>query len=153
MTDTIARLSPPFLPAVSSIGSLCKFLIEILLQSDIPSLTRFSYLNRRAMQLVSSIFQYTVIVSIQADAFDCATLYGTLCTTQCSTCNRQSDYLYLIDFRRVLLLLFHRASRVLPPHKSRSIQAFHLQCRATEQSSKFPQTLQPGKSTKHPEPA
>ena len=86
--------------------------IEVLLQLDIPSLTRFRGINRRTMELVNSVHQYTAIiehcpniiraiVSIQADAFDCRTLYRTLCTSRCSTCNRFGDHLYLIDCRRV----------------------------------------------------
>jgi len=43
--------------------------------------------------------------------------------------------------------------RVLPPHTPGSIQALLLQCEVTEESSKFPQTFQVGKSTKYPEPA
>ena len=89
-----------------------ELVIEILLQLDIPSLTRFRCINRRAMQLVNSIHQYAAIIehcpniiraiiTIQAEAFDCDTLYRTLCTTQCSTCNRFGDYLYLIVCRRV----------------------------------------------------
>jgi len=67
-------------------------IIEILLQPNIPSLTRFRSLSHRAMQLVNLVRQYTAIikhchiihaiVSIQADAFDCATLYRALFTTQ-----------------------------------------------------------------------
>jgi len=94
-----------------------ELVIEILLLLDIPSLTRFRRLNRRAMQLVNSIRQYAaiiqhcpyiirVIISIQADAFDCATLYRTLCTTRCSTCNRFGDRLYLIVCRRVCYFCF-----------------------------------------------
>ncbi|KAG6838827.1 hypothetical protein C0991_008076, partial [Blastosporella zonata] len=59
-----------------------ELLIEVLLLLDIPSLTRFRGLNRRTMELVNSVRQYTAIiehcpniiraiVSIQADAFDC----------------------------------------------------------------------------------
>jgi len=70
-----------------------ELIIDVLLQLDIPSLTWFRGLNRRAMQLVNSVRQYTTIinhcpniiraiVSIQADAFDCGTLYRTLCTTR-----------------------------------------------------------------------
>ena len=99
--------------AASQLNKLSvEVIVEILLLLDIPSLTRFRMLNRRAMQLVNSIHQYAVIiehcpniiraiVSIQADVFDCATLYRTLCTTRCSTCNRFGNYLYLIDCRRV----------------------------------------------------
>jgi hypothetical protein len=102
-----------------------ELLIEVLLQLDIPSLTRFRSLNRRAMELVNSVQQYTAIikhcpniiraiVSIQADAFDCSTLYRTLCTSRCFTCNRFGDHLYLIDCRRVCYFCFTRRAEYFP---------------------------------------
>jgi hypothetical protein len=102
-----------------------ELLIEVLLQLDIPSLTRFRCLNRHAMQLVNSVRQYTAIikhcpniiraiVSIQADAFDCGTLYRTLCTSRCFTCNRFGDRLYLIDCRRVCYFCFTRRAEYFP---------------------------------------
>jgi hypothetical protein len=102
-----------------------ELLIEVLLQLDIPSLTRFRGLNRRTMELVNSVHQYTAIiehcpnivraiVSIQADAFDCGTLYRTLCTSRCFTCNRFGDHLYLIDCRRVCYFCFTRRAEYLP---------------------------------------
>ena len=102
-----------------------ELLIEILLHLDIPSLTRFRSLNRRAMEIVNSARQYTAIiehcpniiraiVSIQADGFDCGTLYRTLCTSRCSTCNRFGDHLYLIDCCRVCYLCFTRRAEYFP---------------------------------------
>jgi hypothetical protein len=102
-----------------------ELLIEVLLQLDIPSLTRFRGLNRCAMKLVNSVHQYTAIiehcpniiraiVSIQADAFDCGTLYRTLCTSRCFTCNRFGDHLYLIDCRRVCYFCFTRRAEYFP---------------------------------------
>ena len=102
-----------------------ELLIEILLHLDIPSLTRFRGLNRFTMELVDSVHQYTAIiehcpniiraiVSIQADAFDCGTLYRTLCTSRCSTCNRFGSYLYLIDCRRVCYLCFTERAEYFP---------------------------------------
>ena len=102
-----------------------ELLIEVLLRLDIPSLTRFRSLNRRTMALVNSVRQYTAIiehcpniiraiVSIHADAFDCGTLYGTLCTSRCFTCNRFGDHLYLIDCRRVCYFCFTRRAEYLP---------------------------------------
>jgi len=67
------------------------------------------------MQLVNAIRQYAAIiehcldiiraiVGIQAYAFDCATLYGTLCTTHLQSLWRSS----LSDrLSQRLLLLFH----------------------------------------------
>jgi hypothetical protein len=86
MGDTTAHPPLRVLPSISSTASPLELLIEVLLQLDIPSLTRFRCLNRHAMQLVNSVYRYTaiikhcpniirVIVSIQADAFDCGTLH------------------------------------------------------------------------------
>lgn len=105
-------ISTPCFPANQLDRLPLELLIEILLQVDIPSLTRFRGLNSRTMELVNSVHQYTAIiehcpniiraiVSIQADAFDCSTLYRTLCTSRCFTCNRFGDDIYLIDCRRV----------------------------------------------------
>ena len=102
-----------------------ELLIEVLLRLDIPSLTRFRSLNRHTMELVNSVHQYTAIiehcpniiraiVSIQADAFDCSTLYRTLCTSRCFTCNRFGDHLYLIDCRRVCYLCFTQRAEYFP---------------------------------------
>ncbi|KAM3549768.1 hypothetical protein ARSEF4850_008684 [Beauveria asiatica] len=76
-----------------------EILFQVLLYADIASLTAFRRANRRAMELVDSVPQYTAIIkhcpdvirailSIQADAFDCDLLYRTLRTTRCSTCGR-----------------------------------------------------------------
>lgn len=77
-------------PACHSAGQLdqlpAELVLQVLLQIDIPSLTRFRSVNRRAMELVDSVRQYAAliqhcpnivraIVSIQADSFDCGTLY------------------------------------------------------------------------------
>jgi hypothetical protein len=94
-----------------------ELILQVLLQIDIPSLTHFRRVNRRAMELVDSVPQYAVIVkhcpdiirailSIQADAFDLGTLYITLSTSRCSTCRRFGDHLYLIHCRRVCYLCF-----------------------------------------------
>ena len=102
-----------------------ELLIEVLLHLDIPSLTRFRGLNRFTMELVNSVHQYTsiiehcpniirAIVSIQADGFDCGTLYRTLCTSRCFTCNRFGDHLYLIDCRRVCYFCFTRRVEYFP---------------------------------------
>ncbi|KAF8068004.1 hypothetical protein FPV67DRAFT_1494530 [Lyophyllum atratum] len=98
---------------------------EVLLRLDIPSLTRFRGLNRRAMELVNSVHEYTTIiehcpniiravVSIQADGFDCCTLYRTLCTSRCFTCDRFGDHLYLIDCRRVCYFCFNQRAEYFP---------------------------------------
>ncbi|KAG6896748.1 hypothetical protein C0993_008127 [Termitomyces sp. T159_Od127] len=102
-----------------------ELIIEVLLQLDIPSLTRFRGLSRRTMELVNSVRQYTAIiehcpniiraiVSIQADGFDCGTLYRTLCTSRCSTCNLFGDHLYLIDCCRVCYFCFTQRAEYFP---------------------------------------
>ncbi|KAG5768256.1 hypothetical protein H9Q72_004160 [Fusarium xylarioides] len=102
-----------------------ELLIQVLLYIDIPSLTRFRRVNRRAMELIDSIPQYDAIIkhcpnvirailSIQADAFDCDVLYTTLSTTRCSTCERFGDHLYLIDCRRVCYFCFTRRLEYFP---------------------------------------
>ena len=102
-----------------------ELLIKVLLQLDIPSLTHFRSLSRRAMELVNSVHQYTAIiehcpniiraiVSLQVDGFDCGTLYRTLCTSQCFTCNRFGDHLYLIDCRRVCYFCFTQRAEYSP---------------------------------------
>ena len=112
-----------------------ELLVQVLLYTDLPSLTRFRRVNRRAMELVDSIPQYAAIVkhcpdvirailSIQADAFSCDRLYRTLSSTRCATCERFGNHLYLIDCRRVCYFCFttrieyepltiDRASRIL----------------------------------------
>lgn len=102
-----------------------ELLIEVLLRLGIPSLTRFRGVSRRAMVLVDAVRQYTTIikhcpniiraiVSIHADGFDCETLYRTLCTTRCSTCDHFGDHLYLIDCRRVCYPCYSRRPEYFP---------------------------------------
>ena len=102
-----------------------ELLIQVLLYIDLPSLTRFRCVNRRAMDLVDSVPQYAslikhcsnivrAVISIQADAYDCTTLYKTLCTTQCFTCGRFGDHLYLIDCCRVCLFCFTQRLEYFP---------------------------------------
>ncbi|KAJ6443690.1 3-ketosteroid-delta-1-dehydrogenase [Purpureocillium lavendulum] len=102
-----------------------ELVIQVLLYNDLPSLTRFRRVNRRAMGLVDSVPQYAAIIkhcpdiirailSIQADAFDCHVLYTTLTTSRCSTCERFGDHLYLIDCRRVCYFCFTRRLEYFP---------------------------------------
>ena len=117
------------IPARYPVGQLdrlpAELLILVLTYTDIPSLTRFRGVNRRAMELADSIPQYAAIIkhcpniiraiiSIQADAFDCGALYSTLSTTRCSTCKRLGDHLYLIDCRRVCYFCFTTRSEYFP---------------------------------------
>ncbi|KAG6225053.1 hypothetical protein E4U26_003329 [Claviceps purpurea] len=102
-----------------------ELLITVLLYLDIPSLTDFRRVNRRAMDIVDSVPQYAALIkhcpnivrailSIKADAFDCNVLYKTLSTFSCSTCERFGDHLYLIDCRRVCYHCFTERLEYFP---------------------------------------
>ncbi|KAI0197061.1 hypothetical protein EV127DRAFT_465703 [Xylaria flabelliformis] len=104
--------------SVSQLDKLpLEILIEIFLALDLPTLTAFRRVNHRAMLLVDSIYQYRMvlkhvpnvlrdIVSINARAFDCRTLYETLSSTKCATCDCFGGYLYLITCKRVCYMCF-----------------------------------------------
>ena len=115
--------------AADSVGELdrlpAELLAQVLLQVDVPSLTRFRRANRCAMRLVDLLPQYAALVarcpdvvravlSIEADAFGCGTLYATLSTSRCSTCDRFGDHLYLVDCRRACYFCFTRRPEFLP---------------------------------------
>lgn len=123
------RRSDTSIPARFAVGQLdqlpTELLTQVLLDTDIPSLTGFRRVNRRAMELVDSIPQYAAIIkhcpdiirailSIQADAFDCRELYRVLSTTRCSTCERFGDRIYLINCRRVCYFCFTRHLEFFP---------------------------------------
>ncbi|KAK0634647.1 hypothetical protein B0T17DRAFT_12682 [Bombardia bombarda] len=133
------RYTDASIPARYSAGQLdqlpAELLIQVLLYTDLPSLTRFRRVNRRAMELVDSVPQYAAIIkycpniirailSIQADAFDCDVLYVTLSTTRCSTCERFGNYLYLIDCRRVCYFCFTRRPEYFPLTIGRALSFF-----------------------------
>lgn len=94
-----------------------ELIAEVLLALDLPSLTAFRRVNRRAMGLVDSLHQYQMvfnhcpdvlraIVSIDAKHFDCTSLFETLSTTKCATCDRFGGRLYLITCKRVCYFCF-----------------------------------------------
>ncbi|PHH63083.1 hypothetical protein CDD81_6328 [Ophiocordyceps australis] len=98
---------------------------KVLLQLDVVSLTNLRRVNRRAMDMVDSIPQYAKMLnhcpdiiraatSMQANAYDCCTLFNTLSTTDCSTCGNFGAYLYLIDCRRVCSLCAVTRAEFLP---------------------------------------
>lgn len=116
-------------PPRYSVGQLDKLpaevLTRVLVRLDMPSLTHFRRVNRRTMEIVDSTPQYAAVikhcpniiratVSLQADAFDCHTLYATLNTARCSTCDHFGYYLYLIDCRRVCYHCFTRRLGYFP---------------------------------------
>lgn len=125
-------------PPLYSAGQLDRLppeiLIQVLLYTDIPSLTGFRRVNRRARELVDSVPQYAAIikhcpdviraiVSIQAGSFDCEVLYRTLSTTRCSTCERFGDHLYLISCCRVCYFCFTRRVEYLPLTMGRALRS------------------------------
>ncbi|WPG97946.1 Hypothetical protein R9X50_00072900 [Acrodontium crateriforme] len=102
-----------------------ELIAEILLELDLPTVTAFRSVNRRAMQLVDSIHEYRklwehcpnilrAIISIDARHFTCRTLYKTLSATRCDTCDRFGAYLYLITCRRVCYFCFTRNTDYFP---------------------------------------
>lgn len=102
-----------------------EIVIDILLTLDIPSLTAFRHVNRRAMGLVHSLHQYRMVVkhcpnvlraiiSIDARYFNLRTLYNTLSTSRCETCYRFGGYLYLITCKRVCYFCFTSNPIYLP---------------------------------------
>ncbi|KAI1132348.1 hypothetical protein F5Y10DRAFT_231535 [Nemania abortiva] len=99
---------------------------DILLILDLPTLTTFRRVNRRAMSLVNSLHQYSMvlkhcpnviraIISINANSFDCATLYKVLSTKKCEECDQFGSYLYLITCKRVCYLCFTTLIQYRPP--------------------------------------
>jgi len=58
MGDTPTRPSCRVVPPANSTSSQQNFLSQVLLYTDLPSLTRFRRVNRRAMELVDSVPQY-----------------------------------------------------------------------------------------------
>lgn len=128
-------------PRQRSAGQLdelpAELLVQVLSYVDIPSLTHFRRVNRRAVDLVSSIPQYKAIyqhcpdilramISIQADAFSCERLYEVLCSTRCSTCEHFGSYLYLIDCRRVCWFCFTERPEFLPLTIGRASECYRL---------------------------
>lgn len=113
-------------PAHLMIGMLpLEIIVNILLALDIPTLATLRRVNRRAMSLVNSLHWYKMvlkhcpnvlraIISIDANSFDCHTLYVALTSQKCETCNRFGSYLYLITCRRVCYLCFTSRMDYLP---------------------------------------
>ncbi|KAH6982313.1 hypothetical protein BKA56DRAFT_585681 [Ilyonectria sp. MPI-CAGE-AT-0026] len=116
-------------PARYFAGQLDDLPLEILtlvmLYLDILSLTTFRRVNRRAMDVVDSIPQYAAIIkhcpdiiraslSIEADSFSLNRLYATLSMTNCTSCGRFGDHLFLLECLRVCYRCFTRNPQFLP---------------------------------------
>ncbi|KAG6012530.1 hypothetical protein E4U54_007486 [Claviceps lovelessii] len=102
-----------------------ELIAPILLVLDLPSLSAFRQVNRRAMDLVDSLHQYAMvrrhcpnvlraILSIGAASYDCITLYETLCVSKCASCDRTGPYIYLITCKRVCYFCFTSSAAYLP---------------------------------------
>ncbi|KAK0624796.1 hypothetical protein B0T17DRAFT_252945 [Bombardia bombarda] len=117
------------IPARYTAGQLdelpAEILIQVLQYTDIPSLTRFRRVSRRAMDLVDSVPQYRAlikhcpdiiraIISLQADAYDLNTLYATLHTSRCDGCKRFGDHLYLVTCCRVCFFCYTQRLEYYP---------------------------------------
>ncbi|KAH8589190.1 hypothetical protein B0O99DRAFT_692758 [Bisporella sp. PMI_857] len=113
----------------NSVGQLdvlpLEIVTDVLVALDLPTLTAFRRVNRRAMSLVDSLHQYgtvlkhcpnvlRAIISIDANYFDCRSLYKTLSTSKCETCDRFGGYLYLITCKRVCYFCFTSNLEYLP---------------------------------------
>lgn len=105
----------------TGLGRLCKLPVEILtdilLDLDVPSLLAFRQTSPTAIIFVDNLAKYSVIrqhcpnilraaLGLRANSFSCNTLYETLTTHCCATCNRPGNYLYLITCKRVCYFCF-----------------------------------------------
>ncbi|KAF7563541.1 hypothetical protein G7046_g598 [Stylonectria norvegica] len=102
-----------------------ELVFEVLVRLNIPDLTSFRRVNRRAMELVNSIDAYRAvwehcpnviraILSIEATSFSCTTLYETLRTSECEVCGRFGGYLYLLTCQRVCFMCYDTDWRYSP---------------------------------------
>ncbi|KAI1188651.1 hypothetical protein F5B17DRAFT_394761 [Nemania serpens] len=128
-------------PPQESLGQLDMLPLELLIcvfvTLDLPLLTVFRRVNRRAMGLVDSLHQYQMvlkhcpnvlcaILSINARHFDCRTLYKTLSTSKCEGCDRVGSYLYLITGKRVCYDCFEFNPDYLPVSATRAVKYLGL---------------------------
>lgn len=113
----------------AGLGQLCKLPVEILtdilLDLDVPSLFAFRQTSPAAIIFVDNLAKYSVIrqhcpdilraaLGIHANSFSCNTLYETLTTHCCATCNRSGNYLYLITCKRVCYFCFRGHEDYMP---------------------------------------
>lgn len=110
-----------------------ELLDEVLVSLDLQTLTSFRLVNHRAMSLVDSLHEYAAVlrhcpdviravVSIHADSFSCQTLYDTLSTSRCSTCERFGAHLYLVTCRRVCYFCFTQRLDYFPVSAAQAAQ-------------------------------
>lgn len=121
--------SVPLRYSAGKLGQLpAELLIQILQQIDIPSLTRFRRVNRRAMELVNSLPYYNVLVkhcphiarailSVQAETPLTAAHYiGPLVQSNVQHASVLAIIFYLADCRRVCYFCYTRQPEFFPTH-------------------------------------
>ncbi|KAF7557377.1 hypothetical protein G7Z17_g717 [Cylindrodendrum hubeiense] len=102
-----------------------ELITPILVALDLPTLIAFRRVSRRAMAIVDSLHEHGMMVehcpdilraifSTHANSFDSSTLYRTLSTTRCATCDRFGNYLYIITCKRVCYHCFTENLDYLP---------------------------------------
>ncbi|KAH8881289.1 hypothetical protein GQ53DRAFT_626475, partial [Thozetella sp. PMI_491] len=99
-----------------------ELLANVLVHLDVPSLTAFRRVNRRAMQVVDSIPPYAMIyqhcrsilryiLAMGAAHYPLVTLFQTLCQQACSRCDHFGGYLCLLTCTRFCRRCFRSVSR------------------------------------------
>jgi hypothetical protein len=133
------------LPPRANVGVLDalppELLQEILSQLDLRTLTDFTRVNRRALELVNSLPQYKAInthalnalrgiLSIETGRWiTYTTLYEKLCTPGCEQCGDFGGYLYLLTCKRVCFLCLSQDRLYLPLSPRRATWKFGLDSR------------------------
>ena len=124
-------------PIQHDLGHLSVLPVELftgIMQSlTVSTLTKFRQVSRAAMAAVDSLHGYCLlakhfpdilraILSLEADSFDCGTLWRTLTTSTCASCHGFGNYLYIITCERVRYKCFSFDTRFLPVMRSRKMQ-------------------------------
>lgn len=124
----------------SDLGALDSLPLEvlsnILVQTDLRSLTNFRSVNQRANQVVDSIPEFQAIVkqspaplrgilSIETGyRISCRDLFRTLCTAECEECGDFGGYISLLTCSRVCFLCFCENPKYLPLSGPEVMRAF-----------------------------
>ncbi|QKX54494.1 uncharacterized protein TRUGW13939_01581 [Talaromyces rugulosus] len=119
------------------LGAL-ELLHMVLIQLDIPSLTAFRRVNRRATSIVDLVPQYKAITTHAPVTLwgiftigtgrwiSCQDLYEKLSTAECESCGDFGGYLYLITCCRVCFLCFTVKADYLPLRQADATRKFGL---------------------------
>jgi hypothetical protein len=122
--------SPDRKPPEFDLGALDRLPIELLQgllpQLDLCSLMQFRRVNRRAIEIVESIFQYRAIATHASNVLQgalrtgagkwisCETVYEKLCAAECEQCGDFGGYLYILTCKRVCFLCLSEDETFLP---------------------------------------